>query len=144
LYTTLGTSEKTGDTRHTLNEMFGATLNEVGRSGIRADFHYSKFDSNFGFGHYGVLSLSRQVTNRMFWNVQLGKQAIESSHTLDCFSNFVDDSVDFNLGRHSYLQSGFTYVKGDTMDYRQWYMSWGYRFDEGKRNPQYVKTLIPR
>jgi hypothetical protein len=144
LYTTLGTSERTGDTRRTLNEMFGATLNEVGRSGIRADFHYSKFDSNFGFGHYGVLSLSRQVTNRMYWNVQLGKQAIESLHTLDCFSNFVDDSVDINLGRHSYVQSGLTYVKGDTLNYRQWYMSWGYRFDEGKRNPQYVKTLMPR
>jgi AMIN domain len=142
LYTTLGTSEKTGDTRRTLNQMYGATLNEVGRSGIRADFHYSKFDSNFGYGHYGVLSLSRQVTNRMYWNVQLGKQDIVSLHTLDCDSNFADDSIDFNLGRHSYLQSGFTYVKGETMDYRQWYMSWGYRFDEGKRTPQYVKTLV--
>jgi hypothetical protein len=141
LYTTLGTSKKTGDTRRSLNEMFGATWNEIPRTGLRADFHYSKFDSNFGFGHYGVLSLSRQVTNRMYWNVQLGKQDIESTHTLDCDSNFVDDSVDFNLGRHSYLQSGFTYVKGETMNYRQWYMSWGYRFDGGKNNPQFVQTL---
>jgi hypothetical protein len=144
LYTTLGASDKTGDAHRSLNEMFGATWNEIPRTGIRADFHYSKFDSNFGYGHYGVLSLSRQVTNRMFWNVQLGKQDVVSSHTLDCFSNFADDSVDINLGRHSYLQSGFTYVKGDTMDYRQWYMSWGYRFDQGKRNPQFVNTMMPR
>ncbi len=144
LYTTLGASDKTGDAHRSLNEMFGATWNEVPRTGIRADFHYSKFDSNFGYGHYAVLSLSRQVTNRMFWNVQLGKQDVVSSHTLDCFSNFVDDSLDINVGRHSYLQSGYTYVKGDTMDYRQWYMSWGYRFDEGKSNPQFVKTMMPR
>jgi hypothetical protein len=144
LYTTLGISDKTGDAHHSLNEMFGATWNEIARTGLRADFHYSKFDSNFGSGHYEVLSLSRQLTNRMFWNIQLGKQDVESSHTLDSFSNFVDDSFDVNLGRHSYLQSGYTYVKGDTMNYRQWYMSWGYRLDEGKKNPQYVQTVAPR
>jgi hypothetical protein len=144
LYTTLGTSKKTGDTHRSLNEMFGATWNEIARTGLRADFHYSKFNSNFGYGHYGVLSLSRQVTNRMFWNVQLGKQDVVSAHTLDCFANFVDDSVDFNLGRHSYLQSGYTYVRGDTMNYRQWYMSWGFRFDEGKSTPQFVQSALPR
>jgi hypothetical protein len=144
LYTTLGTSSKTGDAQRSLNEMFGATWNEIPRTGVRADFHYSKFNSNFGDGHYEVLSLSRQVTNRMFWNVQLGKQDLVSTHTLDCFSNFIDDSMDFNLGRHSYLQSGYTYVKGDTMNYRQWYMSWGYRFDQGKSNPQFVQTMLPR
>jgi len=140
LYTTLGTSERTGDTHRSLNEMFGATWNQIAHTGVRADYHYSKFDSNFGHGHYGVLSLSRQVTNRMFWNLQFGKQDVVSLHTLNCFSNFVDDSVDVNLGRHSYLQSGFTYVKGDTMNYRQWYMSWGYRFDQGKSTPRYIQT----
>ena len=123
--------------------MFGATVNQVPRTGIRADFHYSKFDSNFGSGHYSFLSLSRQVTNFMFWNVQLGKQDVESAHTLDSASDFADDSMDINLGRHSYLQSGFTYVRGETMNYRQWYMSWGYRFDQGKSDPQYVRTLAP-
>jgi hypothetical protein len=144
LYTTLGTSKKTGDARRSLDEMFGATLNEIARTGLRADFHYSKFDSNFGTGHYSVLSLSRQVTNRMFWNVQLGKQDVESTHTMNCDSIFVDDSFDINLSRHSYVQSGYTYVKGETMDYRQWYMSWGYRFDQGNKNPQFVKTMMPR
>jgi AMIN domain len=144
LYTTLGASEKTGDAHRSLNETFGATWNEIAHTGLRADFHYSKFDSNFASGHYEVLSLSRQLTNRMFWNVQLGKQDIESLYTLDSFSNFVDDSFDVNLGRHSYLQSGYTYVNGATMNYRQWYMSWGYRFDEGRRNPQYVQTVAPR
>ena len=144
LYTTFGASEKTGDTHRSLNEMFGATWNEIARTGLRADFHYTKFDSNFGSGRYEVLSLSRQMTNRMFWNVQLGKQNVKSSYTLDSFSNFVDDSLDINLGRHSYLQSGYTYVEGETMNYKQWYLSWGFRLDEGKKNPQYVQTMLPR
>jgi hypothetical protein len=124
--------------------MFGATWNEVPHTGIRADYHYSKFNSNFGDGHYEVLSFARQVTNRMYWNVQLGKQDVESTHTADCDSIFVDDSFDINLGRHSYLQSGYTYVRGETMNYRQWYMSWGFRFDQGKKNPQFVQTMLPR
>jgi len=143
LYTTLGASDKTGDARRSLNQMYGATWNEILRTGLRADFHYSKFDSNFGSGHYEVLSLSRQLSNRMFWNVQLGKQNLLSSQTVNLYSNFVDDSLDINLGRHSYLQSGYTYVMGDTLDYRQWYMSWGYRLDGGK-NPQYVQSAMAR
>jgi hypothetical protein len=139
-YTTIGTSNKTGDAHHSLNQMFGATWNEVSHTGIRADYHYSKFDSNFGTGSYAVLSLSRQLTNRMFWNVQFGNQNLVSQHTVDSFSKFVDDSVDVNLGRHSYLQSGYTYVKGDTLNYRQWYLSWGFRLDRGKSIPQYVQT----
>jgi hypothetical protein len=141
LYTTIGTSNKTGDTHRSLNEMFGATWNEIARTGIRADYHYSKFDSNFGTGNYEVLSLSRQLTNRMYWNVQLGNQDVASQHTLNCFSKFVDDSVDVNLGRHSYLQSGYTYVKGDTLNYRQWYLSWGIRLDQGKNNPEFIQTM---
>jgi hypothetical protein len=142
LYGTVGTSAKTGDVHRSLNRMFGGTLNEVGRSGIRADYHYSKFDSNFGNGTYQALSLSRQMTNRMYWNVQLGNQNLESQYSADCVSQFIDDSVDINLGRHSYLQSGYTWVNGETMNYRQWYLSWGLRLDQGKKNPQYIQTLV--
>jgi AMIN domain len=144
LYTTLGASEKTGDAHRSLNEMFGATWNEIAHTGLRADFRYSQFDSNFGNGHYDVLTLSRQMTHRVYWNFQLGKQDVVSPYTTDSSSNFMDDSFDVNLGRHSYLQSGFTYEKGNTLNYRQWYMSWGYRFDEGRKNPQYVQSLVPR
>ena len=141
LYGTLGESDKTGDTHRSLNQMYGATWSEIPRTGIRADFHYSKFDSNFGNGNYQLLSLSRQLTNRMFWNVQLGRQDLISQQTANYDSIFIADSVDFNIGRHSYLQSGYTYVYGATLNYRQWYMSWGYRFDAGKNNPEYVQTV---
>jgi hypothetical protein len=141
LYSTIGTSAKTGDLHRSLNQMYGATWNEIWHSGVRADFHYSKFDSNFAEGNYRMLSLSRQLTNRMYWNIQAGAQHVESEHTMDCDSVFFDESLDINMGRHSYLQSGYTYVNGETMNYRQWYMSWGYRFDQGRSNPAFVQSL---
>lgn len=64
LYTTLGASEKTGDPHRSLNQVYGATWSEIAHSGFRADFHYSKFDSNFAKGNYQVFSLSRQFTTR--------------------------------------------------------------------------------
>ena len=140
-YTTLGASEKTGDTHRSLNQMYGATWNEIARTGIRADFHYTKFDSDFGSGNYKVLSVSRQLTNRMFWNVMFGDQHLISQVTTDNSSRFIADSLDINIGRHSYIQSGYTYVNGATLNYRQWYMSWGYRLDKGKETLEYVQTL---
>jgi hypothetical protein len=123
--------------------MYGATWSEIAHTGLRADFHYSKFDRNFAKGNYQVLSLSRQLTDKMFWNVQLGKQDMLSRFTTNYNSAFLADSLDINIGRHSYLQSGYTYVNGATLNYRQWYLSWGYRIDKGKSNPQYIQALAP-
>ena len=143
LYTTLGTSEKTGDAHRSLNQMYGGTWSEIAHSGLRADYHYSKFDSNFASGHYNVVSLSRQLTNRMFSNLQIGKQDTLSQHTANYNSIYFANSLDLNIGRHSYLQSGYTYVNGASMNYRQLYFSWGYRFDKGKSTPEYVQTMNP-
>jgi hypothetical protein len=138
VYTTLGRSEKTGDVHRTLNQMYGLTWSEIARTGIRADFHYSKFDSNFGRGNYRVLSLSRQMTDRTFWNVQVGNQKLTSLFTTNSDSNFVATSFDLNLSKHSFVQSGYTLLRGATLNDRQWYLSWGYRFDEkrGEFDPQ--------
>jgi hypothetical protein len=129
VYTTLGRSEKTGDQQRSLNQMYGLTWSEIAHTGIRADFHYSKFDSNFGRGDYRVLSLSRQMNNHIFWNVQLGTQNLVSPFTVNNQSKFAATSMDVNLGKHSFLQSGYTFVNGAAANYRQWYLSWGYRFD---------------
>ena len=135
LYTTIGGSEKTGDEHETLNQMYGATWSEILHSGMRADFHYSKFDSNFGRGTYRLLSLSRQLTNHAFWNFQLGSQDLISPFTANGQSRFAALSMDLNLGKHSYLQSGYTLVNGAAMNYRQWYTSLGFRFDHGQPEP---------
>ena len=132
LYTTLGQSEKTGDERETWNQMYGLTWSEILHTGMRADFHYSKFDSNFGRGEYRLFSLSRQLTNHAFWNLQLGSQDLMSPFTANGQSRFAALSMDLNLGKHSYLQSGYTFVNGAAMNYRQWYSSLGFRFDHGK------------
>ena len=132
LYTTLGGSEKTGDEEETLNQMYGITWSEILHTGMRADFHYSKFDSNFGRGEYRLVSLSRQLTNHAFWNLQFGSQDLISSFTANGQSRFAALSMDVNLGKRSYLQSGYTFVDGAAMNYRQWYTSLGFRFDHGK------------
>jgi hypothetical protein len=132
LYTTLGRSEETGDERRSLNQMYGLTWTEIMHTGVRADFHYSKFDSNFGRGDYRLLSLSRQMSNRTFWNVQLGTQHLTSAFTTNMQAKFAATSLDLNLGKHSFLQSGYTFVSGTSQNYRQWYSSWGLRFEHGQ------------
>jgi hypothetical protein len=129
VYTSLGRSKETGDRRRTLNQMYGLTWSEIAHTGLRADFHYSEFDSNFARGDYRVLSLSRQMTNRTFWNVQVGTQSLASPFTSNNTSKFVATSMDVNMGKHSFLQSGYTLVNGSDLTYRQWYLSWGFRFD---------------
>jgi hypothetical protein len=141
VYTTMGISDRTGDAHRSFNRMFGGTWYQIAHSGVRADYHYSRFNSNFGNGDYSVLTLSRQVTRRMFWNVQLANQNLISQHSTNYSSRFISDAVDVNLGRHTYLQTGYTLVDGVTLNYRQWYTSLGYRFDAGRSNPEFVQTL---
>jgi AMIN domain len=129
LYTTLGQSSKTGDTHRTLNQMYGFTWDEIGRTGLRADFRYSKFASSFGQGDYKVLTLSRHLGDRMMWDAQFGAQNLVSSFTVNNSSKFVDTSLDMNLTDHTFFQSGYTVVRGAQLNYNQWYTSVGYRFD---------------
>ena len=143
LYTTLGVSDKTGDLQRSMNQMYGASWDEIAHTGFRADLHYSKFNSNFGIGDYKVFSLSRQMTNRAFWNLQVGKQDLLSSYTKDNNSVYIADSMDVNIGRRSYFQSGYTFVNGASLNYRQWYFSWGIRLDDGKNRPEYVESSGP-
>ena len=130
LYTTLGRSDKTGDARQTLNQLYGFSWDEIRHTGIRADFHYSKFDSSFGRGDYKVLTLSRHLGDQMMWDTQIGFQNLTSPFTVNTgSSHFFDTSMDVNLFRKSFLQSGYTVVRGSQMNYNQWYLSLGYRFD---------------
>jgi hypothetical protein len=129
LYSTIGHSDRTGDKEGTLNWMQGLTWDEIGRTGLRADFRYSKFDSFFARGNYKVLTLSRHLGDRMTWDAQFGSQSLASSLTANQSSHFVDTSLDMNLGKHSYFQSGYTVVRGVQTNYNQWYMSLGFRID---------------
>ncbi len=129
VYSTIGQSDKTGDVKRSLNQIFGVTWNEIGHTGFRADVHYSKFDSSFARGDYRVLSLSRPLSKRMNWNVQAGSQTLASQFTVNQHSVFVDTSFDTNLGGRTFLQSGYTIERGVQLNYEQWHMSLGYRLD---------------
>jgi hypothetical protein len=129
LYTTLGRSDKTGDTKHSWNQMYGFALKDMFGTGMRADVHYSKFDSSFARGIYRIVSLSRPMGSRLMWNLQLGSQSLNSMFTANQHSLFVDGSFDANLSAHTFLQSGYTIERGAQLNYNQWHLSLGYRFD---------------
>ena len=109
--------------------MYGFTAADIGRTGLRADLRYSKFDSSFGRGDYKLLTVSRHLGDRMMWDAQFGIQNLISPFSTNTNSRFVDTSFDTNLWGRSFLQSGYTIVRGNTIDYNQWYLSLGYRFD---------------
>jgi hypothetical protein len=130
LYSTFGHADKSGDSRTTLNQMYGLTWTEIGHSGIRADLHYSKFASPYAAGDYKILTLSRPLGNRIQWSTQFGQQNLISSWTTNTGNSlFFDTSFDTNLTRHTFFQSGYTISRGSQLSYDQWYMSLGYRFD---------------
>ncbi|HEY1272993.1 MAG TPA: hypothetical protein VGF08_13455, partial [Terriglobales bacterium] len=128
LYSTIGRSDKTGDTHRSLNQMYGITWDENRYTGIRADFRYSKFDSSFGRGDYKMLSLSRHLGDKMMWDMQIGSQNLDSPFTANNKAFFVSSSFDYNLTSNMYLQSGYTTEHGSQLNYDQWYLSLGYRF----------------
>jgi hypothetical protein len=130
LYSTFGHADKSGDSRNTLNQMYGLTWTEIGHSGIRADLHYSKFASPYAAGDYKILTLSRPLGNRIQWSTQFGSQNLISSWTANTGNSlFFDTSFDTNLTRHTFFQSGYTVSRGSQLSYDQWYMSLGYKFD---------------
>jgi AMIN domain len=129
LYSTIGQSDKTGDAKRALNRMYGLAWNDIWHTGIRADARYSKFDSSFARGNYRVLTLSRHLGDRMLWDAQVGRQSLASPFTANNRSLFLDTSFDTNITGHSYLQSGYTINRGSQLNYDQWYISLGYRFD---------------
>jgi AMIN domain len=130
LYSTLGHADKSGDKRTTLNQMYGVTWTEIGHTGFRADLHYSKFASPYAQGDYKILTLSRNLGDRIQWSTQFGAQNLISSWTANTGNSlFFDTSFDTNLTRHTFFQSGYTISRGTQLNYDQWYMSLGYRFD---------------
>ena len=129
LYSTVGQSDKTGDVRRSLNQMYGVTWSDIAHTGFRADLRYSKFDSSFARGDYRLFSLSHQLGDQMLWNAQFGTQSLNSPFTANHGSFFFDTSIDTNLGKRTFLQSGYTIERGLALTYDQWYISLGYRFD---------------
>jgi hypothetical protein len=126
--TNLGRSIRTGDSKASLNEMFGLTFGRLPWLRLRADAHYARFNSSFGTGSYQSVSISRQMSDNMRLEVLAGHQNFNSTLTTNNRSRFVTSTVERGLGSHYYVQGNFTFNRGD-LSYDQWMLSLGYRFD---------------
>ena len=130
VYVNLGKSNVTGDTKPSWNQMYGFTVGQIWRTGVRADIRFSRFDSSFGRGTYRALSLSRNLGESMRFEVQAGRQNLISPFSKATGSRFLLTSVDTNLGAHYFFQGGLNLQRGGGVyDYNQWFFTLGYRFD---------------
>jgi hypothetical protein len=129
VYTELGRSNRTGDAKNSLNEMYGITLGRVPWIGIRADGRYSRFNSSFGDGTYRALSVSRSFNENFQLNLLAGDQAFTSTLAGNQSARFVTASLDTSLNSFLFLQGGFTVYRGQLQNYNQWLFTLGYRFD---------------
>ena len=128
LSTTLGRSNRSGDTSSSLNEMFGITVNQTPWLHLRASANYARFNSSFGSGSYESLSLSRQLSETFRLELLAGQQDFSSAVTTANRSRFLTTTWETTLGPHYYIQGNFTINRGQ-MNYAQYMFSMGYRFD---------------
>lgn len=132
-YTNIGRSDRSGDPKGSWNTLFGITETRIWRTGLQADFRYSKFDSAFAQGSYRSFTLSRNLGERFRGEVQIGEQRFISPVTKDTGSRFLNAHIDTDLGPHYFIEGGFTIQHGALQNYRQWYTTFGYRFDNRQR-----------
>jgi len=129
LYTDIGRSDVSGDAKASWNTMYGITFNRLWKTGIRLDARYSNFNSPFAQGDYRSFSASRSFKDFFQLQVQAGLQKFISPVSKDNGSRFLNASGEFVLGRHYFIDTGFTITRGALQNYNQLYTTFGYRFD---------------
>jgi hypothetical protein len=128
VYSSLGKSKASSDTKSSLNQSYGITFSHLGRSGLFLDLHYTQFNSSFGSGQYESISLSRNLTDTLRVQVLGGNQKFDSPLTSNARSQFVNGIVDWTIGRRYFVEALFGYYRGTTLNYTQWSTVFGYRF----------------
>ncbi|MBZ5524474.1 MAG: hypothetical protein LAP21_19725, partial [Acidobacteriia bacterium] len=133
VYNNFGQSNKSGDSHSSFNHLYGVTIGRLWKTGIRGDVRYSQFDSSFGRGDYRALALSRSFHELLRIEVTAGKQNFISSLGTPTDYRLVGTTMDWNLSRSYFFESGFNWQKGTQQTFQQWFMTMGYRFDSGRR-----------
>jgi hypothetical protein len=133
VYTDLGRSSRSGDTQSSLNQMYGITFAQVPLLHVRADAHYSKFNSAFGSGTYRAFSLSRTFEDHFHVEVLGGDQVFTSTLAGNHSAKFITGNVDTTFGAYLFLQGGFTAYRGQLQNYNQWNITLGYRYDNKRK-----------
>jgi hypothetical protein len=132
-YTSLGSSNRSGDATSSLNQSYGLTFNKLPKIGLRSDFHYSRFNSSFGSGSYKALTLSRNLSEALRLEVLIGQQNFASTLVNTGRSRFFNANIETTLGSHYFLQGGLGLNRGD-LSYDQWHFTLGYRFDSKSKS----------
>jgi len=128
LYTDLGRSKNASDARASLNAMYGVSWANILGTGFRADARYTRFDSSFGKGDYQMIALSRDVSDRLRLEAQVGQQNFVSPFTTATRSRFGSLNLDWFFHSHYWLGAGWTLYRGGPQDYDQIFLNLGYRF----------------
>ena len=127
-YTNIGRSNATGDPNASWNQMYGTTISDILHSGLRADFHYSHFNSSFARGNYKAFSVTRNLWESLRLEVQAGQQNFVSPASTQTRARFVNGNLDWNFALHYFLGFGLTVYRGQAQNYNQTYFTMGYRF----------------
>ncbi len=129
VYSTVGRSSSNRDEKSSWNQMFGVTVGQIWKTGVRADLRYSQFDSAFAQGSYKSLALSRNFGEDLRLELQAGTQTYTSTFTTDTGTRFMSANVDYSVSSRYFIQAGFSAQRGGFQDYDQWFAMLGYRFD---------------
>jgi hypothetical protein len=128
VYVNLGRSKGNSDPNSSWNYLYGLSVADLLRTGIRADVHYSRFNSSFGQGNYQSLSLSRQMNEYLRLEVMAGQQNFASALTTQTRARFLSGNLDWTFARHYFLGGGLTVYRGQSQNYNQTFFTLGYRF----------------
>lgn len=127
-YADLGKSKANTDTKNSLNQAYGITFANIGRTGLLLDLHYSQFDSSFGSGQYESVSLSKSLTDTFHVQLLAGNQKFNSPFSSNTNAKFVNGIVDWSISRRYFVEGLIGLYNGTTLNYTQWSTVFGYRF----------------
>jgi hypothetical protein len=128
LYTSLGQSSTSTDTKTSLNQAYGITFVNLMNTGLLLDAHYSKFNSSFGSGQYETVSLSKNLNEALHLQLIGGVQKYNSPFSSNTNAKFVNGVVDYSFARRYFIEGLIGWYNGTTMSYKQWSTTFGYRF----------------
>ena len=124
----VGRSKGNSEPNPSWNYLYGLTLDDIAHMGIRADLHYSRFNSPFARGNYKSLAFSRQVTDALRLQLEGGQQNFGSAFTSQSRARFANANLDWAFVRHYFLGGGLTVYRGQAQSYNQIFFTLGYRF----------------
>jgi len=128
VYGSMGQNQRTGDARGSLNQMYGIAFRNVLQTRMRADLRHSVFHGPFGDGWYQSVSLSREVGERMQFEIEGGDQELQSLLSGHNRGFWMNSNVNRYLGAHYVVGAGVSLFRGSVQSYDQTFLSFGYRY----------------